>query len=294
MSHVTNLHNDVHAADRGHTAAVRLTPFRAFDWNLRSCGLHGHVTYRPDEQLLADRLHTPTNAGEAWRCLRCATFVVGPPAASGPADEAPIVLRGNALKDAAILRVLAAERGIRGLFLLLLAYGIYRFDGSRIALKRTFDEYLPLLQPIGDRAHVDVEHSGPVMLIEKALSLHHSTLIWVCIGVLAYGVLQLTEAVGLWLMRRWGEYVAVVGTSIFVPLEVYELVEGFTVLKLAALLVNIAAVAYLLWSKRLFGIRGGHDAFVAERHARSLLEVEHAAALDATTPATPGDVVPAG
>lgn len=278
---------------------MRLTPFRAFDWNLRSCGLHGHITYRPDEEILAERLHTPTVAGEAWRCLRCATFVVGPPHGSGPADEAPIVLRGNALKDAAILRLLAVERGVRGLFLLLLAYGIYRFDGSRIALKRTFDEYLPLLRPIGNRAHVDVEHSGPVMLIEKALSLHHSTLIWVCLGVLAYGVLQLTEAVGLWLMRRWGEYVAVVGTSIFVPLEVYELVEGFSPLKLAALVVNLAAVAYLLWTKRLFGIRGGHEAFVAERHAQSLLEVEHAAALDeagpdAPTPATPGDLAPAG
>ena len=273
---------------------MRLSPFRAFDWNLRSCGLHGHVTYRPDEAALAERLHARTSVGEAWRCLRCETFVLGPPAGSGPADDAPLVLRGNALKDAAILRLLAVERGIRGLFLLLLAYGIYKFDGSRVALKRTFDEYLPLLRPIGDRAHVDVEHSGPVMLIEKALSLHHSTLIWVCLGVLAYAVLQLTEATGLWLMRRWGEYVAVVGTSVFVPVEVYELVDGFTVLKLVALIVNLAAVAYLLWSKRLFGIRGGHEAFERARHAQSLLEVEHAAALDTATPATPEDKVAAG
>ena len=47
----------------------------------------------------------------------------------------------------------------------------------------------------------------------------------VAVGVLAYGVLELVEAVGLWLMKRWGEYVAVVGTAIFIPLEVYEIVE---------------------------------------------------------------------
>lgn len=43
------------------------------------------------------------------------------------------------------------------------------------------------------------------------------------------------------------------------------------------LLVNLAAVFYLVWSKHLFGVRGGHAAFEAERHAASLLEVEKAA-----------------
>jgi hypothetical protein len=36
-------------------------------------------------------------------------------------------------------------------------------------------------------------------------------------------------------------------------------------------------VVYLVWSKRLFGLRGGHAAFEAERHGESLLEVERAA-----------------
>ena len=32
---------------------------RNFDWNLRSCGWHGHITYRPDESELAERLEPP-------------------------------------------------------------------------------------------------------------------------------------------------------------------------------------------------------------------------------------------
>ena len=58
---------------------------------------------------------------------------------------------------------------------------------------------------------------GPVRLIEKALHTSQATLVWVTIGVAAYAALELVEGVGLWLMRRWGEYVAVVGTGIFVP-----------------------------------------------------------------------------
>lgn len=85
-------------------------------------------------------------------------------------------------------------------------------------------------------------------------------------------------------MKRWGEYVAVVGTSIFIPVEVYEIVERVTWLRMAALLLNVFAVVYLVWTKRLLGARGGHDAFVARRHGTSLLEVERAAAGTDSTP----------
>jgi hypothetical protein len=41
--------------------------------------------------------------------------------------------------------------------------------------------------------------------------------------------------------------------------------------------INIAAVVYLVLTKRLFGVRGGRAAYDAERHSESLLEVEAAA-----------------
>jgi len=235
------------------------------------------VTYRPDEVDLAERLSAQTAVGEAWRCQRCGTFVPGPPAGAGPAAQAPIVLRGAALKDAVILRLLAAERFVRGSILGLVAYGIFRFNSSRDALQNVLDVYLPLLRPIGDRLGVQIEAITPIRLSEGALSVHAGTLRLVAAGVLAYSALQFTEAVGLWLLSRWGEYVAVVGTSAFLPLEIYELLEGFTWLKLAAFAVNVAAVIYLIWSKYLFGFRGGRAAFESARHSASLLEVERAA-----------------
>ena len=67
-------------------------------------------------------------------------------------------------------------------------------------------------------------------------------------------------AVGLWLMRRWGEYFAVIATSVFLPLEIYELTEKLTATRLIALIINIVAVVWLLWSKRLFGLNGGGKA----------------------------------
>jgi uncharacterized membrane protein (DUF2068 family) len=254
------------------------TPWRNWDWNLRSCGRLGHVTWRPDEDALAEKLHVETLDGDAWRCLRCATFVVGEPIGSGPAEDAPLVLRGRALRDAFILRLLAAERFVRGVLLLALAYGVYKFNGAQDSLERVFNDYLPTLKPLADKLGIDLQNTGPVKLIQKALTADHSTLELVATGVLAYGALELLEGVGLWLMRRWGEYVAVVGTGVFVPLEVYELLERVTWLRLVAFAFNLFAVVYIVWTKRLFGFRGGREAFEAERHSESLLEVEQAAA----------------
>jgi uncharacterized membrane protein (DUF2068 family) len=253
-------------------------PWRHFDWNVRACGLHGHVTWAPAEGDLARRLQVDTVEGQAWRCLRCGSYVPGEPLGSGPAGEAPIVLRGKALRDAFILRLLAVERGIRGVLLVALAYGVYKFEGAQDSLQRVFDDYLPRLTPVADHAGIDLQSTGPVRLIQKALEADPHTLTLVSLGVLAYGGLELLEAVGLWLMKRWGEYVAVVGTAVFIPLEIYELAERVTWLRVVAFALNLFAVVYIVWTKRLFGLRGGRAAFEAERHSQSLLEVEQAAA----------------
>jgi len=190
------------------------------------------------------------------------------------------VLRGKALRDTFILRFLALERGIRGTLLLALAYGVWRFDGSRGALKSVFNSYLPAFIPLADRFGVDLEETGPVNLIQQAFTARHSTLLLVAVGVLAYGALELVEAIGLWFKKRWGEYVAVVGTALFIPLEIHEIIAKLTWLRITALAINLFAVAYILWTKRLFGFRGGHGAFEAERRNDSLLEVEQSASLE--------------
>ena len=58
------------------------------------------------------------------------------------------------------------------------------------------------------------------------------------------------EGIGLWHEARWAEYLTVVASSLLVPIEVYELVQKLTVPRAAALVVNLAAVAYLVWRLR--------------------------------------------
>lgn len=247
------------------------------DWSLRACARKGHITYAPDEPVLRARLAVDTSVGEAWRCLRCGDFAVGPAHSGGPAEDAPVVLRGKALRDATVLRLLAGERFVRAVVLFGLAYAVIRFRTAQGDLRASFEQALPVARPLADRFHLDLTDSGIVTRIRSVLASNPHTLTLVTVFLLGYGALQLVEAVGLYSLKRWGEYVAVVGTSVFLPVEVHELLAKVTALRVGAFAVNVAAVVYLVHGKRLFGLRGGLAAVEAAQHSASFLQVEAAA-----------------
>src|SRR5262249_47735664 len=52
---------------------------------------------------------------------------------------------------------------------------------------------------------------------------------------------------GLLLKKRWAEWLTVLVTASFVPFEVYEIAQRGGAAKIAALVLNVAIVAYLGW-----------------------------------------------
>jgi hypothetical protein len=70
-------------------------------------------------------------------------------------------------------------------------------------------------------------------------------------------------------MRRWAEYLTFVATAVLLLPELYELTHRVSALKVLTLLINLAVVVYLLFAKRLFGLRGGAAADEAERERDS-------------------------
>ena len=250
-----------------------------FDWSLLGCALSGHVLYAPTESALRARLTAATASGTTWRCLRCADFVptAGSPP-SGPAEDAPLVKRGAEMRDAVLLRFFAVERWVRALLLGAAAYLVHRFEGRQNELRQAFDQAAPVVKQVFGKAGFDLQNSKTLELLQKAVDARPTTLAWIVAALAAYAAVELVEGIGLWLLKRWGEYFAFVATGMFLPLEVYELAHKVSPLKLVTFLLNLALVLYLVWTKRLFGVRGGKRAYEAERHAASLLEVERAAA----------------
>jgi uncharacterized membrane protein (DUF2068 family) len=70
------------------------------------------------------------------------------------------------------------------------------------------------------------------------------------LAVMMYASLFTVEGIGLILRRVWAEYVTVIITTSFIPVEIYELVVKKSWLKGAVVAVNVAAIIYLLWRLR--------------------------------------------
>jgi len=166
--------------------------------------------------------------------------------------------RGKALRDRVVLRLIAVDRAFHFVILILLGVAVIAFAGNETSLRDAYYRILTDLQggvaggPVQNSGHVGILHE-----LDRLFSLHSGTLRGVGVALLAYGLLEGIEAVGLWYTKRWAEYLTFVATTILLPLEIYEIVHRRSALKIIGFIINLAVVIYLLYAKRLFGLRGG-------------------------------------
>jgi uncharacterized membrane protein (DUF2068 family) len=241
------------------------------DWSLHGCARAGHITYAPAEPELREQLSAQTAWGETWQCLRCAAFVVGLPQATGPAAQAPMVRRGVEIRSTLILRIFAVERVLRALVFGAAAYVVWRFKNAQVSIEHAFQRELPLVRTLFHQLGYNVDHSKLVGLIQHALTLSPRIISLLVAGLIIYAVVELIEAVGLWLAKRWGEYFAMVVTSLGLPYEIYDMTSKITVTRVALFAINLALVLYLVFTKRLLGVRGGKRAYEARLRSQSVI-----------------------
>jgi uncharacterized membrane protein (DUF2068 family) len=83
-------------------------------------------------------------------------------------------------------------------------------------------------------------------LIEKLSGLSSRTLMFSGVALAIYSFISACEAIGLWFQAEWAKWlvIGIVGISIF-P-EIYELIQGVSLLKLLVLALNLGIFAYLI------------------------------------------------
>jgi uncharacterized membrane protein (DUF2068 family) len=260
-------------------------------YELLDCGLHMHELLGTDAARLRDEdsLFAREADGLRWyRCLRCDSWVALSPPAHPAVQHPPqrqdvaLPLRGRPLRDRYVLRLIALDRMLHFLALSALSVALILFAHNRAKLTADFTRILDLQGGLG--GPVNNSSHGIVRDLRRLFAVNIANLYLVAAATAAYAALEGAEAVGLWLTRRWAEYLTFVAAAVVVPYGIYELTRSISWLKLLSLVINLLIVVYLVVAKRLFGARGGRT---AER-----AEIEHDTGWAAIERATPGPGTP--
>jgi uncharacterized membrane protein (DUF2068 family) len=242
-------------------------------YELIACAFGGHVLVGTDIRTVVpeDGLIVREFNGLRWyRCMRCDSWIPRPPPETPtrdsipPRDEIEVPMRGRGLRDRYVLRLIAAERAVHVLVLSGLAVAVFLFIGHRSTLRH---DYVAIINGLFGSSGGPDARKGLLGDFRHLFIISPSHLYDIGFLLLAYASLEAVEMVGLWFAKRWAEYLTFVATTLFVPLEVYEMVTSFGWLKFTTFVVNMAVVLYLLLGKRLFGLRGGGAADRARRRA---------------------------
>ncbi len=82
-------------------------------------------------------------------------------------------------------------------------------------------------------------------LVEKVAPVDAKELDAVGVGSFVYASVFAVEGVGLWMQKKWAEYLTVIVTISFIPIEIYEIAHQVSAPKIVALCFNVAVVIYL-------------------------------------------------
>ncbi len=93
--------------------------------------------------------------------------------------------------------------------------------------------------------HLNSEGRLAHRIVETVTKLNPSNIKLFFILSLVYATVRFVEAYGLWRLRAWAEWFAIISGSLYIPFEIYEFIQKPTFTRAGIVLVNIAIVIYL-------------------------------------------------
>lgn len=141
------------------------------------------------------------------------------------------------------LRVIAAFKLLKALALIAVGVGALRLLHKNVAGE--VEHWVNVFRVDPHNHYID-------LLLSKLSIIDDRRLKELSVGTFVYAGIFLVEGLGLAFRKRWAEYLTILTTASFLPLEVYELVRRLSVSRSLALVVNITIVAYLVYELRRY------------------------------------------
>jgi len=144
------------------------------------------------------------------------------------------------------IRVIAVFEALKGVLVLSAGLGL---------LSLVHHDLQATAERLVRQSHLNPARHYPRIFIEAASHMNDSRLRSLAALAFLYAAVRFIEAYGLWRMKVWAEWFAIVAGSLFLPVEAYEMFRRATWMRGIVLLTNLFIVAYLV-NVRLLSRRG--------------------------------------
>lgn len=135
------------------------------------------------------------------------------------------------------LRVIAAFEALKAIAVIAAGFGLLTLLHENLqAMAETWITHF----------HLNPASRYPRIFLSLAARIGDTQLWLLAAGAAAYASLRLLEAYGLWRDRAWASWLGAVSGAIYVPIELFELVERVTAVRVATFAINLAIVGYLV------------------------------------------------
>lgn len=148
-------------------------------------------------------------------------------------------------KKLEFIYLIALERFIRAL--LTIYFGIQGLfvTTNRNIITEEFNELIKEFSFVSQNISNFLLHSQFINLIYKLIKIPSWEWITIFMLITIYGFIVLLEAIGLLLKKHWGVLLTLCSTTLWIPIEIYEMFNNFQTWKAVVFVVNLIILTYL-------------------------------------------------
>jgi uncharacterized membrane protein (DUF2068 family) len=136
---------------------------------------------------------------------------------------------------------------------ILMVIAIYKIATAALFLAAAFGvlhllnrDLEAMVHQVLNNSHVDSDNRIAHWCLDRASRLTNFELRSISAICFFYALLFGTEGIGLYLKKRWAEYLVVIVTATLLPVEIYELCVSVNVIKVVVFIGNLAILGYLI------------------------------------------------
>lgn len=136
------------------------------------------------------------------------------------------------------IRTVALFEAFKGMIILLAGFALLRLVHRDLQI---------VADQIVRHLHMNPARHYPRIFLDAVAGISDSRIKYLAVFAFLYSVVRFVEAYGLWHLKVWAEWFAILSGGIYIPIEIVGLFIHATIIKGSVFVINLFIVLYLIY-----------------------------------------------